>query len=180
MTHELLKGGAERPFFLAPKLYCPTMRTIICAVLIFGFPNWAFAADDVPEDLIDIPPGPDNIVILNEGEKAPFSGQLYDNPTASRWGGWLLQYRYKLTAGIELQKKLCASETKLLETRLGLEKESKAILLEDYSLALDEESMKIRRLEHPPFFRTAWFGFTMGITVSVVAISAGAIFLAGS
>lgn len=157
------------------------MRILLCAVIVFGFPNWAFAVDDADaaEDLVDIPPGPDNIVILEEGEKAPFAGQLYDNPTAFRWGGWLMQYKHRLAAGIELQKKLCASDLKLFDTKLELEKESKAILLEDYSLALDESEAKVQRLENPPFFRTAWFGFTMGITVSVVALGAGAILLAG-
>lgn len=152
------------------------MRTLI--VLVVLLVTSSVYAADVTEDLVDIPPGPDNIVVLKQGETAPFTGQLYDNPTAFRWAGWLMQYKLRLSAGLEYQRKLCETDTKLAETKLELEKEKGATLAEDYSIALDESGAKIHNLENPPFFRTAWFGFTMGVVVSGIAIATGGVLLA--
>lgn len=147
-------------------------------LLSLMLPSFALAADqNEDQGIIDIPPGPDNIVVLNQGEKAPFTGQLFDNDTAFRWGGWLMQYKLRLKTDVELEHKLCDADKKLLETQLRLQTEKQDEVLGLYDAELDNKDEKITKLEHPPFFRTAWFGFTAGVAVTAIGVLVAALSL---
>lgn len=127
------------------------------------------AATDPPVQAI--PPGDDKIVVVTQGQPAPFTGQLFDNNTAVRWGNWLQQYKFRLTLDVDTQKKLDSIQLDLLTKKLELEREQYRQVTSDYQIqvaTLQEE------LRNPPWYKSPWFGFGCGIVASVALVTATA------
>lgn len=118
----------------------------------------------------DIPPGPDNIVSVRKDEKAPFAGQLFDAPTALRWANWLQQYKLQLRTDVEAQKKICAADVALGQKKLEVEQDKNLTITGDLRHQLTTKDTRISDLEKaadsPPFYKTFWFGATIGVVVT--------------
>ena len=130
------------------------------------------------DDVKDIPPGEDKITALREGEKAPYTGQLFDPSTALRWANWLQQYKLRLITDVELQRRLCEADLRLTERRLEIEKEKNTVVLQDYKRQIGTRDTRILELEKevtsPPFYRTFWFGTTVGVLITGAMFGLGA------
>ena len=115
----------------------------------------------------DVPPGEDVIVVVKKGDPAPFTGQLFDNATSLRWGNWLLQYKLRLKIDVEYIQRVDAAE---------LEYQKKLVTIEQTKyLSVTTELQKTvtglqNQLANPPFYQTFWFGMTVGVALSVVAV----------
>jgi hypothetical protein len=69
------------------------MKRLIYALLISAaFLFFAFPAGAQP--LTAVPPGEDQIFVVAKGQPAPVQGQLFDTPTAIRWGNYLQPAKY--------------------------------------------------------------------------------------
>jgi hypothetical protein len=147
-------------------------------VLLLTFTTKVLAEEPVIEA---IPPGDDKIVVVREGDKAPFTGQLFDGPTALRWANWLQQYRHILRLTIERDQKVC---------QVKLDYDAEVLAIEKRRAAATEQDLRERlvksetgradaeyRVEHPPFYRTVWFGVGIGVvgTVAVTYVAAQAL-----
>ncbi len=125
----------------------------------------------------EIPPGEDKIVPLKKGEPAPFDGQLFDTPTALRWGNWLLQYRLRLQADVEYQKKLGAADLELWKHKYELLDTKYVTVTSDYQkkvTALEVQNDKLREeITNPPWYRSQLFGFVTGIVVTGACVGLG-------
>ena len=119
-------------------------------------------------DVVNVPAGNDVIVPVRKGEPAPVDGQIFDNDTALRWANWLVQYKTLLKTKIELQKKLCAIDTDLAQQKLAIEEEKNQKVVTDLETKLQKAQTEAA---DPPFYRTFWFGATMGV-VGTVALTA--------
>lgn len=138
-------------------------------VLVFLFP--AFCLAQVPTiqtpPVEAIPPGEDKIVHLAVGEKAPFSGHLYDPATALRWANWLGQYKLRLHSDFAAQRQICEIDHDYQTQRLELELDarnkvetdlrSRVLKVEQENLKLDEE------LRNTPWYDTRTFGVVLGV-----------------
>lgn len=128
----------------------------------------------------DIPPGPDKIVSLKEGDKAPYAGQLYDPATALRWANWLLQFKTQLEANAELQKKICEAEVKLAVRQTEIQVEKDNAIISDLKSQVVARDVKVMQLQHeldsPPFYKTPLFGIIVGV-IGAGALVAGGIAL---
>ena len=60
--------------------------------------------------LTPIPPGEDKIEPITQGQVSPFSGQVFDNKTALRWGNYLQQCKVRLELDPELVRKQLQAE----------------------------------------------------------------------
>src|SRR5574343_718010 len=89
-------------------VYLSMFKRVLCLSLMAVLTTSTAKGQDVK----DIPPGSDRVVPIKEGDKAPFSGQLFDNPTALRWANWVDQYRLKLKS-----ERLYFEQTKELEKK---------------------------------------------------------------
>lgn len=118
-----------------------------------------------------VPPGPDVIVPLKKGDPAPFSGQLFDNPTATRWGNYLIQYDKKSRLELTYQQKYYSLQIDYYKALLTVEKDKydKATLLLEKKIVTVEWER-----DHPPWYRTTWFGVIVGVvaTGAVVGLTA--------
>lgn len=115
-----------------------------------------------------LPPGDDKIVVVREGEKAPFTGHLYDTNTALRWANWLEQYRVRLKTDVD-------STRQLAELSLGRCEEKSALVQTQLQASVTQEQQRATMLQikldqGPPFYRTFWFGFATGVVVTGVAV----------
>jgi len=129
----------------------------------------------VAEPLVQsIPSGDDKIVVVREGDKAPFTGQLFDGPTALRWANWLQQYQTLLPATIERDQKVCSAKVEYGGKVLVIEKERAAALerdLRDRLVKAEQERGKaLYEAQNPSWYRTVWFGAGVGI-VTTLAIT---------
>ena len=122
------------------------------------------------EAVKDIPAGEDKIVGVKEGEKAPFTGQLFDPPTALRWANWLQQYKLRLAIEREMQQKVCSAEIELANRRVTIEQEKNKSVTEDLKKTVGVRDARIVDLEkaadNPPFFKTFWFGAVVGVVAT--------------
>jgi hypothetical protein len=111
-------------------------------------------------DVSNIPAGNDTIIPVHKGEPSPIDGQVFDNDTALRWANWLVQYKALTKMNYTLQKNLCAVDMGLLQKKLEIE-ESK------YDKVTKDLEGKLSKAEDPPFYKTFWFGATVGSLATV-------------
>lgn len=127
--------------------------------------------------VLDIPSGEDKISPLREGEKAPYTGQLFDQSTALRWGNWLLQYKYRLEWDTKREQQVCLVEMGYRDRLLVVEKERASFVEKDLLQRL-ERSEKARLVAErsardPSWYRSRDFGIVLGVagTVGIMALS---------
>jgi len=130
-------------------------RALLAALMALTLSTRALADPVAP--LVPIPPGEDRIEPVGQGQPAPYSGQLFDNPTAIRWGHYLEQCRVRLVADVELQRKTDQAQIDFLKTSLSVREEQFKVVTSDYQRQLAEA-------QSPAFYRTTWFGVAVGVT----------------
>jgi len=125
----------------------------------------------------DVPSGPDKIVPLLWGEKAPYTGQLFDQSTALRWGNWLQQYKYRLEWDVKRERQVCSTEMGYRDFLLDVEKKRASNAEKDLVLRL-ERSEKARLVaeevaRNPLWYNSRDFGVALGVvgTVGIMALS---------
>ncbi len=114
-----------------------------------------------------VPPGPDTIVPLKKGEPAPFSGQLFDNPTATRWGNYLLQYEQRSRIELKYQKDYYTIQVGYYQALLTVEKDK---YLKATTLLEKKVTQAEWERDHPPWYRTTWFGIVIGAVATGVVV----------
>ncbi len=118
-------------------------------------------------DVVNIPAGADKIVPMRKGEPSPMEGQLFDNDTALRWANWLVQYKNLLKHNVELQQKLCSIDMNLATQKLEIEQARTQKIIPDLEAKLAKAKDDA---EHPPFYKTFWFGASLGGTITAIGI----------
>jgi hypothetical protein len=134
-------------------------------------------AEDVPV-VQDIPPGVDQIEVIMQGKPAPFTGQLYSQETALRWANWLGQYRLRLVQDVDYEKRVCAANLSYKDAVNKAEADRDKAIQDDLRtriMRLEQYNAKLNdKINNPSFFRTAEFGFIVGILGSAaVALGVG-------
>lgn len=118
-----------------------------------------------------VPPGDDVILPVKKGDTVPLAGQLFDQATAIRWGNYLQQCKMRLVADVELQKKVDDAQITYLNQVLALEREKYNQVVTDYRLRLGKAEAEVLS---PPFYKTVWFGVTLGVvTTLLLSIATG-------
>lgn len=137
----------------------------------------ATAAAQASPPIQAVPVGEDKIVPVREGEKAPFTGQLFDQPTALRWGNWLLQYKYRLEWDVQKEQKVCLAETEYRDKLLQIEKDRAQQVEVDLMERLERsETARLAAEEvarNQPWYNTRELGVVLGVTgtVGIMALS---------
>jgi hypothetical protein len=133
-------------------------------------------------ELQDIPVGQDTIVLLEAGKPAPFSGQLFSNDTALRWGNWLEQYRVQTPLMLHAQERVCSAEIRFRDESMAVHERASKAIQEDLRSRLVKVEQRNAELlaEHlkgPPWHRSRTFGIVLGTvgTLGVTALSIWAV-----
>lgn len=151
------------------------MRTISLIVLLTLLPQLAWA--DTPAPVVPVPTGDDNIVVVHKNDPAPFTGQLFDQPTALRWANYLQQYKFRLQADVEYQKKYDEIALQLAQKRLELERDQYQRVTADFQKRLTDAQKQLA--EGPPWYSSFGFGVALGVGAAVLsALAAGYLFSA--
>ena len=146
------------------------MKRFVAVVLLLLLPRTAFAQTPPLEA---VPPGDDVIVAVKKGDTAPLAGQLFDQATALRWGNYLQQCKLRLVADVDLQRKIDEAKLDYLKQIIDLEAKKYTEVTSDYQARLKAaESEGL----NPPFYKTVWFGITIGV-VSTVLLTIGSAYL---
>jgi hypothetical protein len=146
------------------------MRRILTLLVLLTFlPRLALA--DPPAPVTAVPPGDDVITVVKKGDPAPYTGQLFDQATALRWANFLQQYKFRLGADVDLQKKLDDAD-------LTLQKQLLVIEQQKYVRVTDELQAKNvalqKQLADPPFYDRVWFGVALGAVAMGLAVGLSA------
>jgi hypothetical protein len=120
----------------------------------------------VAPPLTPVPAGEDKIQAVQEGEVAPFTGQLMDAPTALRWAHYLQQAKLRLSEDVIATRRTCNEQ----EYGQTIEKDLRSRVL------LEEQKVQDLQTEmnNPGFFDSngVWYG--IGVLSTVVVIGLGA------
>lgn len=143
--------------------------SLLVALVLLACPRTALG--DGPAPVAPIPPGDDRIEVLMQGQPAPYTGQLFDNKTALRWGNYLEQYRLRLRIDVEQAQKVDQAQIDFWKTKADLSEQRYTTVTVDYQkqvAVLQEE------LRNPPFYRSTWFGVALGVAGTCLAVGATA------
>lgn len=128
----------------------------------------------VPEGDLDVPAGENVIVVLPEGGRAPFAGQLFDSATALRWGNRIVRYRMRIQLLTE-ELQICREESEeSAVTQLRIAEESYSREIDGLRTDLREQAARyeaeLARFRDPPFYETWGFGFGMGVLATGIVV----------
>jgi len=153
------------------------MRYVALIVLLTLLPQVAWADDPlVPvAPLVAVPPGDDTVVVVRKGDVAPFTGQLFDQPTALRWANYLQQCHFRLQADVDYQKKYDAATITLVQKQLDLERTQYTNVTTELQKKL--EAAQVQLAAGPPWYQTATFGAVMGVVLTLAAVVGSAVLL---
>lgn len=146
------------------------MKAFRCSILLAVLTSSTFALGQEPK-IEAIPPGEDRILSLKEGDKAPFTGQLFEPATAVRWANWLQQYKFHLRSDLELQKKTDGLEIKLWQEKYKLQQAQYVEVTTDLQRRLHQAESELRS---PPWYTTTWFGVVLGVAGTGLAVGLSA------
>jgi hypothetical protein len=122
-------------------------------------------------------PPVDVIEPIKRGQTAPFDGQLFDTPTAIRWGLRLRDYQTLAQAQLTKEQGVCKANLDYKDSVMRAAAEKDDILINDLKqrvLRADGARVKAEySLDHPAWYSTMWFGFGVGAlsTVAVVLVA---------
>ena len=126
----------------------------------------------IPElkvELTSIPEGEDQIVLLERGSPAPFSGQLFSSGTALRWGNWLEQYRVQTPLLLDTQSRMCLTEIQYRDSVIEVKDDAAEKIQEDLMARLERVEEKNAHLQAQLNRGPRWYqGRTFGIVVGAV------------
>lgn len=163
-------------------------------VLALLLPSAAAQAQDAPEGDVDVPAGEDRIVVAREGTAAPFTGQLFDQATALRWGNRIVRYRMRIHLLEEELVAVRAEYEASIATRLRIVDESYARQLTLQAESFGREITGLRddlreqatryegelaRYRDRPFWESWGFAFGMGVLVTGIVVGVIGGLLAG-
>jgi hypothetical protein len=139
----------------------------------------AAPVEPAPAGDVDVPPGPNVIVTLDAGARAPFAGQLFDAATATRWGNRITRYRMTIRL-LNEELRLCREESAASTDRqLQIVQDSATRQLDALRQDLREQVARyegeLQRYRNPPFYETWAFAFGVGavVTAAVAGLVAG-------
>jgi len=127
----------------------------------------------------DFPPGEDRIVGVDAGDRAPFTGQLFETDTALRWGFRLQRLRLQLRVDVQRERDLCTAHTQLLETKLQLAQErfdfDTSLLRSDREQLYQQTrdmAAQLASAGETPWYSTWSFGLAVGIVGTLALVVA--------
>lgn len=119
-----------------------------------------------------VPPGPTRIESISSGTAAPYSGQLFDNPTALRWANYLQQCNLHLDLQAEASKKN-------LELQVGFwkqQQEQDKVFFQQQWLQQQSQvqALQVRVAQPSPWYLSPWAGFVGGLVTAGGLVALGA------
>lgn len=153
------------------------MRKWLIVLVLLLSPSVCLAADEeVPAQVVDIPPGEDVIESVAKGKPAPFDGQLFSPDTALRWSNWLLQYQARLKSDVEYERKVCAAELLFKSEALAIEQDKSKTIIEDQRarmVRLEQINATLQDdMNNPSWFDSVEFGLVLGVVGSAIVAAA--------
>jgi len=148
------------------------MRKTAIALLLVMIPSAAHADPTVATPLIPVPSGPDVISVVKKGEPAPYDGQLFDQATAIRWANFLQQANTRLRLDPMYQYQVDKVEIDALKQVVALEQNKYKKVTDELETRLTDAQ---KEATNPPFYKTASFGFGMGVLATVVVVVGAAV-----
>lgn len=117
----------------------------------------------------------DVIVVVKKGQVAPFDGQLFDNPTALRWGLWIQQAQVRHSIELDAQKQHCTADLSFEREARDIEKERARVLIDDLGKRLKtSEQWRLQlkyEADNPPWYESPFLWLAVG------AVTASGVFL---
>jgi hypothetical protein len=144
-------------------------RLFLFIVVLMLVPSFVLA-----QTLPPIPPGEDKIEVIFEGEKAPYTGQLFDQTTALRWGIWLQRYPMLLKEQTENQQKLCDTELTYQRSLIDISSSRRDAIEADLRARLAESEKQRFQLQqaeaNQAFYQSKTFMFFLGFVTAGTSV----------
>lgn len=135
---------------------------VISMAWVFLAPSTGHCEEASPEDA--------EVVPVEQGERAPFSGQLFPTELAIRMGFRIEQLELQLQADVERERDRCEVMLGFEQRRLQLERERGEFEVAQLTERVNEQAEDLYEARNVPWYRTWGFAFGMGIAASVVLV----------
>lgn len=139
--------------------------TVVLVIAALSAPLSA-AAEEAPDDSAIVP--------IEQGERAPFSGQLFPTERAIRMGMMIEQLRLRLDADLERSQQLCDAHLEYRDQVLQIERERYTHDTGALEQAAEELADQLEEARRVPWWRSWGFAFGMGVLASAVLVGAAA------
>jgi len=140
------------------------LAKLLTVLLVCSFTSGALAQQPVEVPVIPaIPEGEDHHVYLPKGQPAPYDGFLFDGPTATRWGNWLLLWKDRYRIDMSREREVCSIHVRLEQDRLKIEQQRSSEVLSQYKEQLNLERKKNDR----PWYQSFEFGVGVGAVATI-------------
>lgn len=113
----------------------------------------------------------DEVVPIEHGERAPFSGQLFPTELAIRMGMRIERLELQLEADVQRAQDLCAAETAYRDRLLELERERYQNDTTELRTAAEGLADELAEARQVPWWRSWGFAFGMGVLASVLLVA---------
>jgi hypothetical protein len=139
------------------------MRRLLFLVvtLILAWPSATFGEEASPAD---------EVVPIERGDRAPFSGQLFPTELAIQMGFRIERLELRLQADVQRERDSCEVRIGFEQRRLELEQERREFEIEQLTERVQEQHEELVEAEEVPWYRSWGFAFGMGIVASIILV----------
>jgi hypothetical protein len=148
------------------------MRRLIflVAVLILAWPATVLGEEASPED---------EVVSIERGDRAPFSGQLFPTELAIQMGFRIERLELRLTADVQRERDSCEVRVGFEQRRLELEQERREFEIAQLTERVQDQHEDLIEAQRVPWYRTWGFAFGMGIVASLLLVGGSVALMVG-
>jgi hypothetical protein len=148
------------------------MRRLLFLVftLILIWPSSSLGEEAHPED---------EVVPIERGDRAPFSGQLFPTELAIQMGFRIERLELRLQADVQRERDSCEVRIGFEQRRLELEQQRREFEIEQLTERVQEQHEDLIAAQRVPWYRTWGFAFGMGIVASLLLVGGSVALMVG-
>lgn len=121
----------------------------------------------------------DEVVPLERGDRAPFTGMLFATERAIRTGFMIENLQLRLSADVEREQALCAARLQYEERRLQLEQQRREFEVDQLTTRVQDQAEELAEASVVPWYRSWGFAFGMGIVASLLLVGGSVALMVG-
>jgi hypothetical protein len=148
------------------------MRRLVFLVfaIVLAWPAVASGEEESPED---------EVVPIERGDRAPFSGQLFPTELAIQMGFRIERLELRLQADVQRERDSCEVRLGFEGRRLELEQQRREFEIEQLTERVQEQHEELLEAQEVPWYRTWGFAFGMGIVASLLLVGGSVALMVG-
>jgi hypothetical protein len=127
----------------------------------------------------EAPEPEDEVVPIERGDRAPFTGQLFPTELAIRMGMRIERLELRLQADVERERRSCEIRLEFESRRLALEQERRDFEIQQLTERVEHQAEELAQARITPWYRGWGFAFAMGVVGSIILVGGAVALMVG-